>query len=240
MANQVAKVSLVAIADIEEVTGIADASLAELSGLEFTGTPPDAMTLLGTVTGSDVTSITVNDSSLDTGISSTYDMYIFEVINAHSHSNQGTTQNLQFAVNHTNTADYNDILIDNAFGLMFHDEDDSSGTSGFTSIDGDRQHRQEAGYVNLTSYEGNESDESSNGQIIFWGLGSTSYEKQFASQFSIQAGHDAGMMVETRGTIQGVGGGSTNTVAAIDDINFKYSAGGNISATIKVWGMAKS
>ena len=239
MANQVAKVSLVAIADIEEVTGIADASLAELSGLEFTGTPPDAMTLLGTVTGSNVTSITVNDSTLDSGIDSTYDMHIFEIINAHSHSNQGTTQNLQFAVNATDTADYDDIKIDSAFGLMFHDEDDSS-AGGFTSVDGARNTVQVAGYANLTSYEGNESDESSNGQIIFWGLGSTSYEKQFASQFSIQAGHDAGMMVETRGTIQGVGGGSTNTVAAIDDINFKYSAGGNISATIKVWGMAKS
>ena len=238
MANQVAKVSLVAIADIEEVTGIADASLAELSGLEFTGTPPDAMTLLGTVTGSNVTSITVNDSTLDIGISSTYDMYIFEVINAHSHSNQGTTQNLQFAVNHTNTADYDDVLIDNAFGLMFHDEDDSS-AGGFTSIDATRQDRQEAGYVNLTSYEGNESDESSNGQIIFWGLGSTSYEKNYVSQFSTQAGHDACVMSETRGVIQGTGG-SGNAVAAIDDFNFKYSTSSNISATIKVWGMAKS
>ena len=238
MANQVEKVNAIAIADIEKIIGRTDDNIEKISGLEFTGVT-DAMTLLGTVTGSDVTSITVNDSTLDTGISSTYDMYIFEVINAHSHSNQGTTQNLQFAVNHTNTADYDDVLIDNAFGLMFHDEDDSS-AGGFTSIDATRQDRQEAGYVNLTSYEGNESDESSNGQIIFWGLGSTSYEKQFVSQFSVQAGHDACVMVEAKGNIQGVGGGSTNTVAAIDDINFKYSAGGNISATIKVWGMAKS
>ena len=239
MANAVKKVNTVAIADIKNINGITDSNLKKLNTLEFTGVPPDAMTLLGTVTGSNVTSITVNDSTLDTGISSTYDMYIFEVINAHSHGDQGTQQNLQFAVNATDTADYDDIKIDSAFGLMFHDEDDSS-AGGFTSGDGDRNTVQVAGYANLTSYEGNESDESSNGQIIFWGLGSTSYEKQFASQFSIQAGHDAGMMVETRGTIQGVGGGSTNTVAAIDDINFKYSAGGNISATIKVWGMAKS
>ena len=238
MANQVEKVNAIAIADIEKIIGRTDDNIEKISGLEFTGVT-DAMTLLGTVTGSDVTSITVNDSTLDSGIDSTYDMHIFEIINAHSHSNQGTTQNLQFAVNNTDTDDYYDVLIDSAFGLMFHDEDDSS-SGGFTSIDGNRNSAQVAGYVNLTSYEGNESDESSNGQIIFWGLGSTSYEKQFASQFSIQAGHDAGMMVETRGTIQGVGGGSTNTVAAIDDINFKYSAGGNISATIKVWGMAKS
>ena len=239
MANNVLKVNGIAIASIAKINGQNDSDLAKINGEEFTGIPPDAMTLLGTVTGSNVTSITVNDSTLDIGISSTYDMYIFEVINAHSHSNQGTTQNLQFAVNHTDTADYNDVLIDSAFGLMFHDEDDSS-SGGFTSIDGNRNSAQVAGYVNLTSYEGNESDESSNGQIIFWGLGSTSYEKQFASQFSIQAGHDAGIMVEAKGNIQGVGGGSTNTVAAIDDINFKYSAGGNISATIKVWGMAKS
>jgi len=195
--------------------------------------------LLGTVTGSDVTSITVNDSTLDSGIDSTYDMHIFEVINDHSHGSAGTTQNLQFAVNATDTADYDDIKIDSAFGLMFHDEDDSSGTAGFTSGDTARNEVQTAGYVNLTSYEGNESDESSNGQIIFWGLGSTSYEKHYVSQFSTQAGHDANIMFDTRGVIQGTGG-SGNAVAAIDDFNFKFKAGSNISATIKVWGMAKS
>ena len=237
MANQVAKVSLVAIADIEEVTGIADASLAELSGLEFTGVT-DAMTLLGTVSETDVTSISVNDSTLTTGIDSTYDMHIFEIINAHSHGDQGTQQNLQFAVNATNTTSYNAIKIDSAFGLMFHDEDDSS-AGGFTSGDTARNEVQTAGYVNLTSYEGNESDESSNGQIIFWGLGSTSYEKHYVSQFSTQAGHDANIMFDTRGVIQGTGG-SGNAVAAIDDFNFKFKAGSNISATIKVWGMAKS
>jgi len=233
------KINNVAVADISKLDSITFADGQKVNNQDVS-LVTDAMTLLGTVTGSNVTSITVNDSTLDTGISSTYDMYIFEVINAHSHGSEGTTQNLQFAVNHTNTADYDDVLIDNAFGLMFHDEDDSSGTSGFTSIDGTRQDRQEAGYVNLTSYEGNDADQSSNGQIIFWGLGSTSYEKQFVSQFSTQAGHDASIMVEAKGNIQGVGGGSGNTVAAIDDINFKYSAGGNISATIKVWGMAKS
>jgi hypothetical protein len=241
MANAVDKVNGIAIGDIQAINGVTDDNLQALNALEFTGAPPDAMTLLGTVTGADVTSISVNDSTLTTGISSTYDMYIFEVINAHSHGSEGVQQNLQFAVNHTDTADYNDVLIDAGFGLMYHDENDSS-AGGFTSVDGDRNTVQVAGYANLTSYEGNTSDESSNGQIIFWGLGSTSYEKQFISQFSIQAGggDDMGVMTEVRGNIQGVTGGSGNTVAAVDDINFKFSAGGNISATIKVWGMAKS
>ena len=239
MANNVLKVNGIAIASIAKINGQTDSDLAKINGEEFTGTPPDAMTLLGRVTGSNVTSITVNDSTLDSGIDSTYDMHIFEIINAHSHGDQGTQQNLQFAVNATDTADYDDILIDSAFGLMFHDEDDSS-NGGFTSGDTARNEVQTAGYVNLTSYEGNESDESSNGQIIFWGLGSTSYEKHYVSQFSTQAGHDAGIMVETRGAIQGEDGGSGNTTAAIDDFNFKFKAGSNISATIKVWGMATS
>jgi len=237
MANNVLKVNGIAIADIAKINGETDDDIAKLNGEEFTGVT-DAMTLLGTVTGSNVTSITVNDSTLDSGIDSTYDMHIFEIINAHSHGDQGTQQNLQFAVNATNTTSYNAIKIDSAFGLMFHDEDDSS-AGGFTSGDTARNEVQTAGYVNLTSYEGNESDESSNGQIIFWGLGSTSYEKHYVSQFSTQAGHDACTMAETRGVIQGTGG-SGNAVAAIDDFNFKFKAGSNISATIKVWGMAKS
>ena len=237
MANAVDKVNGIAIASIDKINGMTDANIQALNGLEFAGVT-DAMTLLGTVTGSDVTTISVNDSTLDSGIDSTYDMHIFEIINAHSHGDQGTQQNLQFAVNATDTTSYNAIKIDSAFGLMFHDEDDSS-AGGFTSGDTARNEVQTAGYVNLTSYEGNESDESSNGQIIFWGLGSTSYEKHYVSQFSTQAGHDACMMVETRGVIQGTGG-SGNAVAAIDDFNFKFKAGSNISATIKVWGMAKS
>ncbi len=219
MANAVKKVNGIAIADIKNINGITDSNLKKLNGLEFTGVT-DAMTLLGTVTGSNVTSITVNDSTLNTGIDSTYDMHIFEIINAHSHGNQGTQQNLQFAVNATNTTSYNAIKIDSAFGLMFHDEDDSS-AGGFTSVDTARNKVQAAGYANLTSYEGNESDQSSNGQIIFWGLGSTSYEKHYVSQFSTQAGHDACTMAETRGVIQGTGG-SGNAVAAIDDFNFKF------------------
>ena len=238
MANAIEKLNGIEIASIEKLNGLTDDNIEKLNGLEFAGVT-DAMTLLGTVTGSNVTSITVNDSTLDSGIDSTYDMHIFEIINAHSHSNQGTTQNLQFAVNATDTADYDDIKIDSAFGLMFHDEDDSSGTAGFTSGDTARNEVQTAGYVNLTSYEGNDDDQSSNGQIIFWGLGSTSYEKHYVSQFSTQAEHDAGVMSETRGVIQGTGG-SGNAVAAIDDFNFKFKAGSNISATIKVWGMAKS
>ena len=237
MANNVLKVNGIAIADIAKINGETDDDIAKLNGEEFTGVT-DAMTLLGTVTGSNVTSITVNDSTLDSGIDSTYDMHIFEMINAHSHSNQGTTQNLQFAVNATNTTSYNAIKIDSAFGLMFHDEDDSS-AGGFTSVDGARNTVQVAGYANLTTYGGNDADQSSNGQIIFWGLGSTSYEKHYVSQFSTQAGHDACTMTETRGVIQGTGG-SGNAVAAIDDFNFKFKAGSNISATIKVWGMAKS
>ena len=238
MANQVTAVSGIAIGDIETINGKTDDNIAALRGREFTGVT-DAMTLLGTVTGSNVTSITVNDSTLDSGIDSTYDYFVFEVVNAHSHTNEGSTLNLQFAVTEAGgDGTYDNINTTSAFGIMYHDEDDS-GYGGFSSNDATRYTVQVAGYANLTSYEGNESDESSNGQIIFWGLGSTSYEKHYVSQFSTQAGHDANIMFDTRGVIQGTGG-SGNAVAAIDDFNFKFKAGSNISATIKVWGMAKS
>jgi hypothetical protein len=172
---------------------------------------------------------------MDYGISSTYDMYVFEVVNAHSHGSGGTTQNLQFAVNATDTADYNDVNITSAFGLMYHDENDDN-AGGFSSIDETRNAAQVAGYVNLTSYEGNTSDESSNGRLTIWGLGSGTYEKNFISEFSTQAGggDDMGIFCETGGVI------GSNDATAIDDINFKFSAGGNISATIRLWGWAKS
>ena len=226
MANAVKKVNGIAIADIKNINGITDSNLKKLNTLEFTGVT-DAMTLIETRTESNVTSIT-----MDLGIDSTYDYFVFEVVNAHSHSNEGTTLNLQFAVNATDTADYNDINITSAFGLMFHDEDDSS-AGGFTSIDTARNAAQVAGYVNLTSYEGNDADQSSNGRLTIWGLGSGTYEKNFISEFSTQAGHDAVVFSETGGVI------GSNDATAIDDVNFKFS-NSNISATIRLWGWAKS
>ncbi len=226
MANAVKKVNGIAIADIKNINGITDTNLKKLNTLEFTGVT-DAMTLIETRTESNVTSIT-----MDLGIDSTYDYFVFEVVNAHSHSNEGTTLNLQFAVNATDTADYNDINITSAFGLMFHDEDDSS-AGGFTSIDTARNAAQVAGYVNLTSYEGNDADQSSNGRLTIWGLGSGTYEKNFISEFSTQAGHDAVVFSETGGVI------GSNDATAIDDVNFKFS-NSNISATIRLWGWAKS
>ena len=232
------KINNVAVADISKLDAVTFADGQKVNNQDVS-LVTEAMTLLGTVSETDVTSISVNDSTLDSGIDSTYDMHIFEVINAHSHGSEGTQQNLQFAVNATNTADYDDILIDAGFTTLYHDEDDS-GYGGFSSNDATRNTVQVAGYANLTTYGGNDADQSSNGQIIFWGLGSTSYEKHYVSQFSTQAGHDALIINDTRGAIQGKDGGSGNTTAAIDDFNFKFKAGGNISATIKVWGMAKS
>ena len=230
MANQVEKVNAIAIADIEKINNLTDDNMEKISGLEFTGVT-DAMTLIETRTESDVTSIT-----FDSGISSTYDMFIFEVINAHSHGSEGTQQNLQFAVNATDTADYDDIYINAGLHYSYHDEDDAtpSGYVDGSSLDGARNTSQHAGYVNLTSYEGNVASESSSGRLIIWGLGSGSYVKNFVSEFSTNARHDSAMFYEARGSI------GNNDVTAIDDVNFKYKAGGNISATIHLWGMAKS
>jgi hypothetical protein len=232
MANQVTAVSGIAIGDIETINGKTDDNIAALRGREFTGVT-DAMTLLGTVTGSNVTSITVNDSTLDSGIDSTYDYFVFEVVNAHSHTNEGSTLNLQFAVTEAGgDGTYDNINITSAFGIMYHDEDDSN-AAGFGTIDESRNAAQVAGYVNLTSYEGNDADQSSNGRLTIWGLGSGTYEKNFISEFSTQAGHDAVIFSQTGGVI------GSNDATAIDDVNFKFS-NSNISATIRLWGWAKS
>ena len=228
MANQIEKVNTIAIADIEAINTITDDNLQALNTLEFTGVVPDAMTLIETRYETDVTSIT-----MDSGIDSTYDYFVFEVVNAHSHTNEASTLNLQFAVTEAGgDGTYDNINITSAFGIMYHDEDDS-GAAGFTAIDESRNAAQVAGYVNLTSYEGNDGDQSSNGRLTIWGLGSGTYEKNFWSEFSIQAGHDAVIFSETGGVI------GSNDATAIDDVNFKFS-NSNISATIRLWGWAKS
>jgi hypothetical protein len=78
MANQIATVNGIAIASIANINGITDANLAKWNGREFTGTLPDAHTLIATATASASATL-----SFTTGIDSTYDAYEFRFENMH-------------------------------------------------------------------------------------------------------------------------------------------------------------
>ena len=235
MANQVAKVSLVAIADIEEVTGIADASLAELSGLEFTGVTDD-MVLIQEQSLSNVASMT-----FATGIDDTYDMFMFQFVNIHAHTGDASDANFVWQVNNIEpTADFNDIAIHASFAAAFHDEDDSTDDKGYdnTRDSPDGSGNLGTGFAILQTYQGTQADEACSGELYIWnleagasGAGGNGYSKPFHSIMTTNAYYDATYTAETRGVI----GMTQNGNTGIDDFRFKISTG-NMSGTIRLWG----
>jgi hypothetical protein len=67
MANQIETLNGISVTSIEAVNGLADAAIEKINGLEFTGTLPDAHTLIATATASASATL-----SFTTGIDSTY------------------------------------------------------------------------------------------------------------------------------------------------------------------------
>jgi len=177
-----------------------------------------AMTLIATNPDStDVASVTFNS-----GIDSTYKLYIFKFININPATDGAE---FQFQVNATDGADYNDSNITSTFHRSYHYEDDSGAAWGYqTSHD----------IANAASYQviaydtGNGADESASGELYLFNPSNTTYVKHFYSRFSVYGNTDLGYGHYAAGYI--------NDTTAIDDINFKMSSG-NMDGTIKMYGV---
>ena len=225
MANQVEKVNAIAIADIEKIIGRTDDNIEKISGLEFTGIV-DAMTLIESITATDASPTAA--FTFNTGIDSTYDLHMFEFINIHASSGDAAGSVFTFQVNATDTTGYASVKISAGFWAYFHDEDDSgSGAGGDANYD--TVHATDE--VNLMRYMGTENDESTAGKMWMFGLADGSNVKNFTGEFSSTAHYNANYNTDISGFI---GLGDTT---AIDDIRFKMGSG-NVSGTIKLWGLA--
>ncbi len=222
MANEVKKVNTVAIADIKNINTITDSDLKKLNTLEFTGTPPDAHTFIAD-NSSDTTDL--SNIIFNSGIDSTYDVYMFDFININA-ADDNTT--FQFQVNATDGADYDDSAITSTHFAAYHDEDDS-GTSLY--YDASRDAAQSTSGIPLEHYVGNGADESISGRMWLYAPSSGTYVKHWMAQFSENAQHNAAYSTYVAGYI--------NTETAIDDIRFEM-ASGNLDGLIKMYGLAKS
>ena len=221
MANAVEKVNGIAIASIEAINGITDANLQALNGLEFTGTLPDAHTLIATATASSSATL-----SFTSGIDSTYDAYEFRFDNMHPATDN---VNFTFQVNATDGADYNDSPITSTF--FYNSQNESGATSG-PGYEADFDQAQGTAYQIIANYVGNDNDQSCSGVLTLYDPSSTTYVKHFVSRL-----HDS-----TNGDYarDNYAAGYINDTTAIDNISFKFSSGNIDAGVIKMYGVAKS
>ena len=220
MANAIEKLNTIAIADIEKVNTLTDDNIEKLNTLEFTGTLPDAHTLIATATSDG------SDSSLGftSGIDGTYDVYEFIFTNIHS-QNDAETLGVQF--NASGGSGFNETITS-----TFFDANSNEGTSGWLSYDLLYDQGNGTAYQPLAVNPGNDGDQSVSGMLTLYAPSSTTYVKHFLIRLNRTQKDEYHMDTHVAGYI--------NTTSAIDEIDFKFSGGEIQGGEIKMYGIAKS
>ena len=159
--------------------------------------------------------------SFTSGITSTYGEYIFRFYNCNPATNLAE---FTFQVTASDATGYNELITSTIFEA-FHDEADSTtGLSQNTSYD----QPQGTAFQTINVNVGSGGDESRAGELHLFNPASTTYVKHFYTRSVKYGGNDYAADVFTAGYF--------NTTTAIDDIQFKFSAG-DFDGKIKMWGV---
>ena len=183
------------------------------------------LTLISTQTAS-------SSASLDftSGISSTYDVYLFKWINCHP-----SAQNVwfRFYASTNGGSSYGTTQTSSAYRAY---QDEGGGTQVLTYYtDGDGA--QTTSSVVLTTEVGNGNDNSTSGELWLHNPSSTTFLKNFFSNASTQYnGHDGGSAYQMHDRR----GGFFDTTSAINACKFAMNVGNIDSGIVKMYGVKKS
>jgi hypothetical protein len=181
--------------------------------------PTDNLILISTQTASNSSSI-----EFTSGLNSTYDVYIFKLINI-----QPTTDNNSFFINFSTDGGSNyNVTKTSTFFKAQHTEDDS-----VTELAYDDRYDQAQGTGNQHLFvgEGNGSDENSCSEIYLFNPSSTTYVKHFLIT--------SNYFNTNNYSINSFTGGYCNTTSAVNAVKFLKDTG-NFNGIIKLYGVKKS
>ena len=171
--------------------------------------------LLNTLTAAGDTSIT-----FDSGIDSTYGEYIFKFYNINPETDGAF---FQFQVNAVGASDYNETITSAGF-YASHTEADVTALQNVGGTDqGDG-----TAFQGLATGIGSGADEGAAGELHLFNPSSTTYAKHWYSHSSMYGSSDFAS--------DGFFAGYFNITAAIDDVQFKMSAG-DFDGVVKMWGV---
>ena len=168
----------------------------------------------------------VSSSSFTSNIDSTYDTYMFKLINIHPATND---TNFTFNLSTDTGSNYNVTKTTTTFGA-YHGEG-GGGASVFYDTSDDLA--QSTNYQNLVVDSiGNGNDESLSGEMYLFSPSSTTFVKHFIARTNIY--HDGDY------TFDNYIAGYCNVTAAIDGVDFQFNSGNIDSGVIKMYGLSKS
>ena len=161
--------------------------------------------------------------SFTSGIDSTYDVYIFKFIDIDAGTGDA---NLTFQVNAVGQTGYNETITSTAFSI-YNKEDGTARALGYqTGWD----QGQGTAYQLIAFRLKIDADACASGELHLFAPSSTTYMKHFYSTSNGMTGTE---------TTEIFIGGYINTTSAIDDIQFKMSAG-TFNGTIAMYGISKT
>ena len=180
-----------------------------------------AMTLLETKTAS-------SDATLDftSNIDDTYDEYVFRFYDIHP-SNDGTQ--FTFQGNAAGGSGYNETITSTIF-YAYHNEADNDTTLSYRTA---ADQAQGTAFQQITTYGiGFGNDASLSGYLRLFNPSSTTFVKHFMGRVNNEYDSSAAYAVDAYVA------GYFNTTSAIDEIQFKGSAGNIDSGVIKLYGIS--
>ena len=186
----------------------------------FGSIPSGGMNLITTNT----ISSGVSSSSFTSNIDSTYDTYMFKLINVHPATND---TNFTFNLSTDTGSNYN-VTKTTTFFLAYHTEDDSGTALQYYA---NRDLAQSTAAQQIVTI-GNANDDSGSGTLHLFDPRNTTFVKHFMSRMVAPTGEDTENCKDTYVA------GYFNTTSAIDAIQFSMSSGDIDSGVIKMYGVS--
>jgi hypothetical protein len=199
--------------------GITNASVSAVTS--FANASGGTLILLSTQTASASATI-----SFTTGLDSTYDEYIFKLINIHPSLDDATGPDFQVSIDGGSNYGVN---ITSTFFRSTHDE---SGSNAELAYQASLDLAQSTNFQNIGQLVGNDNDQSASGYLHLFNPSSTTFVKHFIARMNVYHASDKSRDCFTAGYI--------NTTSAVDAIQFKMSSGNIDDGVIKLYGVKKS
>ena len=203
------------------MTGIVAQNVGRTSGLiKSAGGGGGVWTKISTFTsdGSDAT------ATFDSGIDSTYPIYVFKWINIHPE-----TDDAAFEVNFRDGSTAYDATKTTSVFRAYQGEGGGSPTLGYVTAD---DLAQSTDFQRIGKGQGSDNDQSCSGEIYLFSPSSTTFVKHFiATTNTVESGDYMNNYYIA---------GYCNTTSAIDGAQFKFDSGEIQGGKIKLYGLSDS
>tara|TARA_R100001510_G_C7525026_1_gene118902 strand:- start:20 stop:628 length:609 start_codon:yes stop_codon:yes gene_type:complete len=166
----------------------------------------------------------VSSSSFTSGISSTYDTYLFKFFSMHP-----ATDDKQFSFNLSTDggSNYNVTKTTTVFRSL-QSESGATTSLGYENV---WDLAQSTAYQYISTQIGNGNDESCSGELYLFSPSNTTFVKHFIARFNGYLSADYSEDTYSAGY--------ANTTSAINAIDFKFASGNIDSGVIKMYGITK-